>query len=364
LLVQAHESFNNSTLWALFHYFIDYVNFKRSDWEAYVKYNELFAKEALKHYKKGDVVFCNDFQLLLVPRMLRNLVPDIKVSYFHHITFPASDIFERLPVAKELIDGLLGADYIGFHTKGHVKSFERSVHRVGLELGDTIVETNPISIDPQYWENLLKLPETKKIARWMKSCFSRKKIILATERLDFTKGIKERIQAYDHLLTNHPELRGDVALVQVAVHSRLNVPIYQTIGKEVDEAVGRLNGKYGRLDWNPIYYTNRGFNHQELAALYSISEVGCVTPLIDGLNLVSKEYTISGSDDRSLILSKFAGAADELTEAYIVNPFDTEEVGETMFRALNEPNASKVKPQVLTNTIYDWADKVIDTLLI
>lgn len=362
ILVNAHENFNNRSLWSLFHYFIDFVDFRREDWEAYKQYNQLFADCVLDKYTEGDTVFVNDFQLMLLPKILREAKPNIKIAYFHHITFPTSDIFERLPVAKELLEGVLGADYVGFHTRGHVKAFERAVKRVGLELGRTKAEANPIGIDTEFWENTLETRETKMTARWMKSCFSKKKIILATERLDYTKGIKERIRAYEYLLEKHPELRGEIALVQVAVHSRMNVPLYQDIGREVDEAVGRLNGKYGRLDWQPIYYTNRGFTQEELCALYSISEVGCVTPLIDGLNLVSKEYVLSGSNKRSLILSKFAGAADELKDAYIVNPYDIDEVGEAMYKGLTTSNVGKLKPLVKKNTIFNWADRLLDSV--
>lgn len=362
LLVLAHENFNNRSLWSLFHYFIDFVDFQREDWEAYKEYNNKFALAVMDKYEKGDIVFVNDFQLMLVPKILREALPDIKIAYFHHITFPTSDVFERLPVAKELIEGVLGADYVGFHTKGHVKSFERAAHRMGLPMGRTKAEANPIGVDFQWWENELQTPEAKSRAIWMKHCFGNKKIILATERLDYTKGIKERINAYDYLLTKYPELRGDVILVQIAVHSRTNVPIYQTIGEEVDRAVGRLKGKYERLDWRPIYYTNRGFNQQELAALYSVSEVGCVTPLVDGLNLVSKEYVLSGDDNRALILSKFAGSADELKDAYIVNPYDYEEVGEAMYKALNEPNVGKLKDVVKSNSIFDWANRMLEAV--
>lgn len=359
LLVNAHESFNNRSLWSLFHYFIDFVDFSREDWNAYKTYNQLFAKKVLDNYNDGDTVIVNDFQLMLLPQILRASKPHIKIAYFHHITFPTSDVFERLPVAKELLQGVLGANYIGFHTVGHVKAFQRAVKRVGMELGTTKIEANPLGIDVDFWEQQLTTPETQTAAEWMKKCFNNRRIILATERLDYTKGTKERIKAYDYLLETHPELRGEVMLVQVAVHSRLETPIYRDIGKEVDEAVGKLNGKYGRLDWRPIHYTNRGFTHQELCALYSVSEVGCVTPLVDGLNLVSKEYTISGDNKRSLVLSKFAGAADELKDAYIVNPYDIEEVGCAIYRGLVSPNIEKLKPIVKSNTIFDWADRLL-----
>jgi trehalose 6-phosphate synthase/phosphatase len=362
LLITAHEGFNNRSLWALFHYFIDFIDFERSDWEAYRQYNQLFANEVLKHYENGDTVFVNDFQLMLVPELLRKALPSVKIAYFHHISFPTSDVFERLPVAKELLSGLLGANYIGFHTKGHVKAFERSVRRLGLQLGDARIDANPIGIDPAFWEQALQSPIIQAKAKFYKSCFYNKHIILATERLDYTKGIKERLKAFDYLLTTYPELQGNVTLIQVAVHSRTNVPIYQTIGQEVDTAVARLKGKYKRFDWHPIYYTNQSFTQEELAALYSISNVGCVTPLIDGLNLVSKEFTISGNNNRALILSKFAGAADELTGAYVVNPYDAEEVGEAMFTALNNPNVKELKPIVKANTIYEWANRLLEAL--
>jgi len=359
LLTAAHESFNNRSLWSLFHYFIDFIDFQRSDWEAYKEYNKRFTEAVVDKYQHGDTVLVNDFQLMLVPKLLREIIPDAKIGYFHHITFPTSDVFERLPVGRELIEGVLGANYAGFHTYRHVKAFERSARRMGLGIGDTTLDINPIGIDPNFWTETLALPKTTSLAKWMKEQFHKKKIILATERLDYTKGIKERIKAYDYLLETHPELRKQVVLCQIAVHSRQNVPLYQTIAQEVDQAVGRLNGKYGTLDWTPIYYDNRGYTQEELCALYSISEVGCVTPLIDGLNLVSKEYVLSGGNKRSLILSKFAGAADELKGAKIVNPYDIEEVGDAMYEALNSSNVGKLKSLVKSNTIFDWADRLL-----
>jgi trehalose 6-phosphate synthase/phosphatase len=362
ILSAAHENFNNRSLWSLFHYFIDFVDFDRGDWEAYKEYNQLFANKVLEHYEDGDTVAIQDFQLMLLPQLLRKHFPNARIAYFHHITFPTSDVFERLPVAKELLIGLLGAGYVGFHTKGHVKAFKRSVGRLGLELGTTRVEANPIGIDPCFWEQALQNPLIQSKAKFYKSCFYGKKIILATERLDYTKGIKERLKAFDYLLTQYPELQGNVTLIQVAVHSRLNVPIYQTIGEEVDKAISRLSGKYRRFDWKPLYYTNQSFSQEELAALYSISDVACVTPLIDGMNLVSKEYVISGNDNRALILSKFAGAAEELKNAYVVNPYDIEEVGHTMYKALYHPNVKELKSVVLSNTIFNWADRLLEAL--
>jgi trehalose 6-phosphate synthase/phosphatase len=361
VLTEAHENFNNRSLWSLFHYFIDFVDFKRNEWDAYVEYNKLFAKTILEHYSEGDTVFVNDFQLMLVPKLLRQEKQNINVRYFHHITFPTSDIFERLPVAKELLEGILGADYIGFHTENHVKSFWRSCNRVGLKIDPNVktIEANPVGVDIEYWKNLVENPYTKINSNWIKSCFNGRKLILATERLDYTKGIKERIRAYQYLLETYPELQGHVTMIQVAVHSRLGTPIYDTIGREVDEAVGRLNGKYKRFDWRPIYYTNQSFTQEELASLYMASDVGCVTPLIDGLNLVSKEYVLSGDNNRALVLSKFAGVADELKDAYIVNPYDAEEVGEAMYKALYEPNVEKLKPIVEANTIQRWAKQVL-----
>lgn len=359
-LTDGLENFCNRSLWSLFHYFINYVDFERSDWDAYKEYNQLFADIILEHYEDGDFIAVQDFQLMLVPKLLREQRPSIKISYFHHITFPTSDLFERLPVGKELIEGVLGADRVGFHTQKHVKAFERSARRFGLDLGRTQTQVNPIGVDDLFWEDCLKKPETLTRTDYYKSCFPGKKIILAVERLDYTKGIVERIKAFGYLLEKYPELHGKVTLIQIAVHSRVNVPLYQTIGEEVDRAVGRLKGQYRRFDWLPIYYTNQGFSQEELCSLYSISDVACVTPLIDGLNLVSKEYVISGGDNRALILSQFAGAADELKDAFVVNPYDYEEVGEAMYKALHTPNVKELKPIVKANTIYNWADRILE----
>lgn len=361
LLVEAHEQFNNKSLWALFHSFVNYVDFNRKEWEAYKEYNELFSNCVLEHYEEGDTIAIQDFQLMLVPSLLREKLPNAKISFFLHIPFPTSDIFEKLPIARELIAGVLGADYIGFHTRWHVKAFTRAARRVNLEIPERCrIEANPVGVDVSFWENTLQKPEIQAKARWMKACFQNKGIILATERLDFTKGIKERLKAYEYLLTNYPELHEKVVLVQVAVLSRQATELYRKLGEEVHKEVGRINGKFGKMNWTPIYYTNIGYSQEDLCALYSISKVACVTPLVDGLNLVSKEYVISGSDRRALILSKFAGASEELKDAYIVNPYDTEMVGELMYKSLHHFNTGKLKKAVKNNNISDWANKIIN----
>jgi trehalose 6-phosphate synthase/phosphatase len=359
-LTAAHEGFNNRSLWSLFHYFPNYVEFKRDEWEAYKEYNRLFTECILEHYNNGDVVFINDFQLMLVPQMLRKIKPKMVIKYFHHIPFPSRNVFSFLPVAKELIKGLLGADYVGFHTYDHAKNFERAAKEFGLKLGKTKVEANPIGIDPTFWEKALQTKEVQDTAHWVRHSYYNKKIILATERLDYTKGIPERLQAFEYLLETYPEWRENVVLIQIAVHSRQGIPIYQRIGERVDRAVGKLNGRFGRLDYTPIHYTNKAWTQEGLAGLYSSADVACVTPLIDGWNLVSNEFVASGNNNRALILSKFAGAASLLKDATIVNPYDIVEVGEAMRAALETPNVESLKPMVESNTIFDWADRALN----
>lgn len=359
-LTSAHEGFNNRSLWSLFHYFPNYVEFNRKEWEAYQEYNQLFATTVLEHYKDGDTVFVNDFQLMLLPKYLREQRPNMEIKYFHHITYPTSDVMQFLPVAKELVEGITHANSVGFHTNAHVKSFERSVHRFGLKLGDCGVRANPIGIDPDFWRKALKKPSVQETKNWIRHSFYNKKIILATERLDYTKGIVERLHAFEYLLDTYPDLRGTAVLIQIAAASRTGIPVYDRMSERVDSAVGRLNGKYGMLDYTPVHYTNKPWSQEGLAALYSCADVACVTPLIDGWNLVSNEFVVSGNDNRSLILSKFAGASTLLTDSILVNPYDIVEVGEAMRTALDSYNVTPLKAKVLSNTIFDWSNRALN----
>lgn len=366
ILVEAHEKFNNRALWSLFHNFITYVDFERSEWEAYKEYNRLFALCVIDKYEKGDLIFVNDFQLLLVPKYIKEVIPDAKIAYFHHIVFPPADVFHTLPVAKELLEGVLCADVIQFHTKKHVKNFREACEEVGLEITST-VEDNPIGIDPEQFQKYFDKESAVAKAKWMEDCFWNKKIICSVERIDPIKGIIERLLAYESMLDKNPEFRENVVLVQVAVGSREKTELYQSLHKEIDQLVGKINGKYNTLNWQPVRYINTGFNQRDLAILYSVSDVACITSLSDGFNLVALEYCASElyKKDRTLILSKFTGAADYLKDAIIVNPYDYEDVGDKLAYALEnggEGMMSKLQETIRQNTIYDWANRLFNSL--
>ncbi|MDQ3029317.1 MAG: trehalose-6-phosphate synthase, partial [Actinomycetota bacterium] len=287
LVAGFYEGFSNGTLWPLFHHFPSRLDFQPEHWADYQKANEIFRDAVLAHLQPNDLVWVHDYQLMLLSQLLREARPDVRVGFFLHIPFPSSSVFRVLPRGDELLSGLLGADYLAFHTHSDVQHFRNCIlRRLGLasqmdrvELGGRSVrlEAVPISIDPQSFAKLLQDdPEMPARLQALRSRYAGRRLLVAVDRLDYTKGIPNRFRTFDRLLKTFPYLRGKVVLIQVAVPSRENVESYRELGQQTDELVGQINGRWGTPDWTPLVYIKRGLPAAELAALYAAADVGWV----------------------------------------------------------------------------------------
>ncbi|HYP00191.1 MAG TPA: bifunctional alpha,alpha-trehalose-phosphate synthase (UDP-forming)/trehalose-phosphatase, partial [Pyrinomonadaceae bacterium] len=375
-----YEGYANQTLWPLFHQFPSLLNFKPEHWQAYMEANRRFRDVVLEHLQPNDIVWVHDYQLMLLPQLLREAVPDARIGFFLHIPFPSSPIFRLLPRREELLQGLLGADYLAFHTYSYLQHFRASALRIlgldsrmdGVEVGGRSVRLDalPIGIAPgEFTELLARDAETIKRRDELRKRFDGRRVLLGVDRLDYTKGIPERLRTFRRLLKGSPELRGRVVLIQVAVPSREVIPMYKELRQEVDELVGKINGEFSTPDWTPITYIRRGIPPTELTALYAVADLAWVTPLRDGLNLVAKEYVACQQEGAGvLVLSEFAGAASEMGEAFLVNPYDEERTAETIERALALPadarreRMSALHKRVVRNNVFAWGDRFIANL--
>ena len=375
-----YEGIANQALWPLFHHFPSLLRFDPEHWLAYVRANEIFRDEVLKHVRADDLVWIHDYHFLLLPQMLREVRPDISIGFFLHVPFPSSSVFRIIPKREELLQGMLGADYLGFHTHRYLQHFRTSILRLlGLtsqmdhvNLGKRIVRLDalPIGIAPHQFTDLLtKGAGTRNQLAELRQRFGYCKILLGVDRLDYTKGIPERLRAFRKFLQDYPEWRSKVVLIQVAVPSRERVARYTRLRREVDELIGEINGDWSTANWTPITYLRRNLPQADLAALYASADVALVTPLRDGLNLVAKEYVAcKSSGDGVLVLSEFAGAAAEMGEALLVNPYDEEELSSTIARALALGETEKrqrmtaLYKRVHKNNVFAWGDRFIRNL--
>jgi trehalose 6-phosphate synthase/phosphatase len=375
-----YEGFANQALWPLFHSFPGLFKFDPAHWQAYREANRRFLDVLVEHLQPDDLVWIHDYQLMLLPQLLREARPDARIGFFLHIPFPASAIFRLLPRRDELLQGLLGADYIAFHTHGYLQHFRASALRMlgidsqmdRIEVGGRSVHLDalPIGIAPGEFTDLLEKDEaTINRLREIKKRYEGRHLLLGVDRLDYTKGIPDRLRTYRRLLQDYPDLRGKVTLIQVAVPSREVIPMYQELRQEVDELVGKINGHFSTPDWTPIVYMRRGIPRSELVALYAAADVAWVTPLRDGLNLVAKEYVACQPGGAgTLVLSEFAGAAAEMGEAFLVNPYDEERTAETIARSLSLPEderrerMSSLHRRVGRNSVFDWGKRFVSNL--
>ena len=338
----------NDTIWPLFHYFVDRLHFSAEAWTDYVTVNERFADAIAEAAAPHARVWVHDFHLALVPEALRNRRPDLAIGFFLHIPFPSSEIYRLLPARRELLCGMLGADYIGFHTGDYLRHFRSCCLRVlGAESapdrfehdGRTVgLGVDPIGIDVERFRELLDDPETARIQAELDQRYRGKQVVLGIERLDYTKGIPEKIDAFERALERDPALAETTTLLQVLVPSRLESADYQSKRDEIEKRIAHVNGRYGRLGTIPIEYVHRPLSPQELVALYRRADVMMVTPLRDGMNLVAQEYVLcQGSPGQRrgvLLLSEFAGAAHVLPGALLVNPWDGAELADRLLQAL------------------------------
>ncbi len=374
-----HLGFANRVLWPLHHYLIDRVPVHPTGWEAYRQANELFAEVVASHYRDGDTIWVHDYQLMLLPALLRARLPHARIGFFLHIPFPSSEVFRTLPWRSEILHGLLGADLLGFHTFSylrhfvasllHVEGVETDIDRVRVDEREVHLGVFPMGIDTAGFAARAAEPAVAAAAEEIRRQAGGRRILLGVDRLDYTKGIPRRLRSVETLLEREPALRDELRYIQVAVPSRGEVDSYQRFKTQVEETVGRLNGKYGTLRSTPVHYMHQSVSQDELVALYRAADVMVVTPLRDGMNLVSKEYAASRVDeDGVLVLSEFAGSAAELEGAITVNPYDVEGVATAIRKALSMPVAerrarmAKLRDRVVEHDIHRWARLFIKRL--
>ncbi|UKT62212.1 bifunctional alpha,alpha-trehalose-phosphate synthase (UDP-forming)/trehalose-phosphatase [Pedobacter mucosus] len=343
-----YEGFSNEVLWPVFHYLVTYAHYEQSYWDCYKSVNEKFAKTANKILNRNDKIWIQDYQLLLLPGILRHYLPKSTIGFFQHIPFPSYEIFRLIPWREELLNGMIGADLIGFHTYDDVRHFLSTATRL-LPVNSSsnvlnsnerqiVVEAFPMGIDFDKFSNLTSSRQVKKERDFFRSGKEDVKIILSIDRLDYSKGILERLKALELLLQIHPEYIGKVELYMIVVPSRDTVPQYRDLRDQIDQFVGNLNARYRSINWIPVNYFYRSFPINVLSALYSTADICLVTPMRDGMNLVSKEYVASRNhNDGVLILSEMAGASKELTEALIVNPNNLGDIMEAVVKGLEMP---------------------------
>ncbi|THZ21813.1 glycosyl transferase [Aureobasidium pullulans] len=378
-----YNGFSNSILWPLFHYHPGEITFDESAWDAYREANRLFAKEIAKDVQDNDLIWVHDYHLMLLPAMLREEIGDskrnVKFGFFLHTPFPSSEIYRILPVRNEILNGVLHCDLIGFHTYDYARHFLSSCSRI-LQLPTTpntvefqgkvvTVGAFPIGIDPEKFEEGLKKPKVAERIQTLEKKFQGVKLIVGVDRLDYIKGVPQKLHALEVFLTEHPEWIGKVVLVQVAVPSRQDVEEYQNLRAVVNELVGRINGKFGTIEFMPIHFMHKSVSFDELIALYAVSDVCLVSSTRDGMNLVSYEYIATQQKRHgSMILSEFTGAAQSLNGSIIVNPWNTEELADAIHDAVTmgdeqrSINYQKLAKYVNKYTSAWWGESFVNEL--
>ena len=376
-----YHGFSNRVLWPLFHYLIDRVPVDATGWGAYCRVNEAFADVVAREYKPGDTIWVHDYQLTLVPALLRARLPDARIGFFLHIPFPSSEVFRILPWRREVLSGMLGADVVGFHTFAYMRHFlasllhidgvEADVDRVRFNDRDVRLGVFPMGVDAARFSELSADPGVAAEIAAIRHDAGGRQVILGVDRLDYTKGIPRRLQAIERLLSREPGLADRIRYIQIAVPSRGEVESYQKFKRQVEESVGRINGARGTLRSTPVHYVHRSITEQQLVALYGAADVMLVTPLRDGMNLVAKEFVASRADgDGVLVLSEFAGAAAELDGAVVVNPYDVDAVATSLHHVLSMAEGERrarmatLRRRVMEHDVHAWAHAFVDHLAI
>lgn len=375
-----YDGMSNGTLWPLYHDVVAKPAFHREWWDAYVRVNRRFAEAAALSAEHNGFVWVQDYQLQLVPAMLRQIRPDLRIGFFMHIPFPPSELFLQLPWRDEILRGLLGADIVGFQRPGGASNFARLVrqrlghktHREKLVVGERQVAARsyPISIDFKQLESLARSSEVQDRAKEIREELGNPRhVLLGVDRLDYTKGIRQRLRAFGELIIDGRVDIEDTAFVQVASPSRERVGQYQEVRDDIERWVGRINGDLGRIGHTPIHYLHSSYPRKEMAALYRAADVMVVTPFADGMNLVSKEFVTCRYDNTgALVLSEFAGAADELKQAFLVNPHDINGVKDSMWRSMQASpqelarRMRGMRKQVRDHDINAWAEAFLNDL--
>ena len=379
--------FSNKCLWPLFHYFIEYHQFDNKQWEYYIQVNQKFANSVLEVITGGEIIWIHDYQLMLCPQMIKQVNPEVTIGFFLHIPFPSFEIFRIFPEREYLLNGILGSDLIGFHTYDYERHFLSSVKRIlhfdvnfniiqhnGREI---VVNTFPMGIDYKKFEgaaienlknNSFGGSELKKQINTHK-LDNKGKLILSIDRLDYTKGVVNRLLAFERFLDAYPEYHDKIRLVMLAVPSRSKVSHYKQLKRQTDEVVGRINGKFASVNWTPVWYYYRSMHFENLIDLYVSSDIAMITPLRDGMNLVAKEYLASRVDnDGVLILSELAGSSKELPQALLVNPYDIEQLAQSIKTAIEMPlkeqqeRNSILRKRIQRYDINKWSSNFMNAL--
>ncbi len=362
-----YEGFCNDLIWPLCHYFPSHARFEDAYFQAYEQANQLFFEKLEEIIQPGDIIWVQDYQLMLLPQMIREKFPDNKIGFFFHIPFPSYELFRMLPVKwrKAIVEGIIGADVVGFHTNDYVKYFLKAVrmvlghgnklHYINLRNRIVKIDSFPISIDFKKFNSAYDDPDItaeRLVARRM----LKEKIIFSVDRLDYSKGIIHRLYGYERFLQQYQEWHGKVAFVMVVVPSRDTIEMYQQMKAEIDQTVGRINANYGNINWQPIIYQYRSMSYTELVGMYTASDIALITPVRDGMNLVCKEYVASRKDCQGvLILSEMAGAAAELGEALIINPLDKQNIADSIKLGLDMPvEEQRKRMKVMRSRIREY----------
>ncbi|HEY6953989.1 MAG TPA: bifunctional alpha,alpha-trehalose-phosphate synthase (UDP-forming)/trehalose-phosphatase [Flavisolibacter sp.] len=377
-----YNGFSNSVLWPLFHYFPSLVEYRKEFFKDYKRINQQFADAIRQAYEPGDVIWIHDYQLMMVSDMLRRVLPDATIGFFLHIPFPSYEIFRLLPREwkQQILQGVMGADLIGFHTHDYGQHFIQSVKMIlqvdsqfnTVYYGNRMVRIDqfPIGIDYKKFRDACIDETVVGICTRIEENFYNQKIIFSVDRLDYTKGISYRLSGFEHFLENHPEFREKIVFILNIVPSRDTIYSYNEMKKSIELQVSTINGRFSTLQWQPIIYRYNHLEFEELCALYQAADVALITPLRDGMNLVAKEFIASCIDKGVLILSELTGAASELNEAVLVNPTDTDEVANAIYSALMMPlieqrsRLSYMQRRIAEYDVQKWINDFMDQLII
>jgi trehalose 6-phosphate synthase len=376
-----YAGFANRTLWPLCHYRLDLTNFEHEWYATYRRVNQLFAEHLFPYLREDDIVWIHDYHLIPLGEELRAMGVRARIGFYLHIPFPSHEIYGALPWHDRLVNSLCAYDLIGFQTSNDLRNFHDYLYRegVGYALSDGLIRANgrtlramdfPIGIDAADVAEMAMSAEAQRQSQKLKRILQHRHLIIGVDRLDYSKGIPERLRSFEALLQNFPKQRGRVILMQISAPSREDVPEYLHLRGEVEAMSGRINGRFSEFDWMPVRYINRSFNRRVLSGFFRMGRIGLVTPLRDGMNLVAKEYVAAQdpSDPGVLVLSRFAGAADELDGALIVNPYDVEAVAKAMHDGLTMPLDERKErwrrmfERVSQHDIGLWRRRFIDAL--
>lgn len=374
-----YEGYSNDTIWPMFHYFQSLAVHNNRYWQVYCQANELYSKAVARYANDDATIWVHDYHLMLLPALIRKRLPASSIGFFLHIPFPSFEIFRLLPERREILEGLLGADLVGFHIYDYARHFMSSVmrtlgfeHRHGtITVGDRLVSVDafPIGIDFKKWTAALDDPVVHQEMKLLQDSYVQKKIIVSVDRLDYSKGIMNRLEAFEQFLKRYPSYHRKVSLVVVAVPSRTEVEAYRELRDNVEQAVSRINGMYGGVDWTPISYQFKNLPFEQIVALYAQADVALVTPLRDGMNLVAKEFVAAKQRSPGvLILSEMAGAVDELPESLRINPNDTKSIVQSIHAALRMPKAEQqqrlksMQRRISRYNVGRWARDFVEQL--